>query len=147
MTAVVPLSLPQPERLAAVEVFLKANGPGFLGRSVAEDILATELSSPTDGQRVVVSGFRTVQEVEAIRRAFPCVVIGVESSLEVRLTRLTERGRNDHSGSQEAFIRLNGWEYSLGLGRLIYEADHILLNDGPLALLQAQLDTIARSHT
>ena len=141
MTAVVPLGLPQAERLKAIESFLTKNGRDYLGKCIVEDIQAHRgVANPL--QRIVISGFRTEEEVDAVRHLFPCLVVGIEASFEVRLSRLASRQRSDYSGSPGAFIRLSAWEYSLGLGRLIYHADRLLVNDRSLPWLYAQTDAL-----
>lgn len=80
---------------------------------------------------VLVDGIRSDREVAVFRSHFPDFsLIGLSSSFEARLHRLTERGRTDDAPDPAALRSRDERELSFGLGRALSLADHIIENEG-----------------
>jgi dephospho-CoA kinase len=82
---------------------------------------------------VVIDGIRGDAEVRRFRERFPgFILVGIVSSFEKRLSRLSARGRTDDLSHAEALRNRDRREEGFGLGRALAEADRILENNGPL---------------
>lgn len=93
----------------AAGAFLSANGADVVARKVVE-IIGME----TD-RNVVISGFRTVEELDVLKRAVPeARVVLTEASERTRFERHLARGRLDGDTSLEAFRRLERNKACLG---------------------------------
>ena len=66
-------------------------------------------------------------------------VVVVACSPEIQLQRLVARGRLDSSAAREMIAS------QLPLREKILRADHVVWNNGPVAVLEAQAETLARS--
>jgi dephospho-CoA kinase len=66
-------------------------------------------------------------------------VVVVACSPEIQLQRLVARGRLDASAAREMIAA------QLPLQEKISRADHVVWNNGPVAMLEAQAETLARS--
>ncbi len=93
---------------------------------------------------IVIDGARSEAEIEYFRQIFECViVVAVHSSPKVRFQRLVERGRPDDAFTWENFRERDSRELDVGLGRVIAQADMILVNDGePEDLKQRVLELL-----
>ena len=82
---------------------------------------------------VVIDGLRGDAEASIFRSHFPeFILIGIVSSFDNRLSRLSARGRSDDLSHAEDLRNRDTREETFGLGRALAEADRILENDGSL---------------
>ncbi len=80
---------------------------------------------------VLVDGIRSDREVAVFRAYFPDFsLIGLSSSFEARLHRLTGRGRPDDTQDPAALRSRDERELSFGLGQALSQADHTIENEG-----------------
>lgn len=143
MRADVPLELPPWERFRRIEALFASKGRDYVARYLIEHALARYCCQPCDRHLpIVVTGFRTVEEVACLRQQFHMRVIAVHAPIEMRYRWSTERTRADGLGSMEDFVRATAWEYGLGLARLIYEADSIVINSSSLDALQQAISEV-----
>lgn len=129
----VPLDLPLMDRLRTIDEFFRSNGPDY----VAKRMLTEALAGPS--QPLVITGCRQLVERDILAGRFRSVVIALHSSTRIRYERTMLRARRDLAPDYATFVRASAWEYSLGLGRLVYEADTIIENDRTLPDLHAEL--------
>jgi hypothetical protein len=119
----VPLGIPQAERIREIDDFFKRHGDAWIGHWLVDKV------RQSGAQRCAITGCRKTEEVRLLRTAFATRVVALICSFERRFMFATERSRSDAPVQRAAFAQLSGWEYSLGLGRLIYEADDFAFND------------------
>lgn len=82
---------------------------------------------------VVIDGIRGDAEVRRFRERFPgFLLVGIASSFERRLSRLTARGRSDDLSCAEDLRNRDRREEGFGLARALAEADRVLENNGSL---------------
>ena len=133
----VPLGLPLMDRLRAIDEFFRNQGPDY----IANRMLAEALAVPS--QSVVITGCRQPVERDILIGRFRTTVVALHSCTRTRYERTKLRARKDIAPDYATFIRASAWEYSLGLGRLVYEADSILENEGSLTEFHADLAHLA----
>lgn len=93
------------------------------------DLLLRELRAAFRTHPVAIVGVRQVPEIEVIRaELFPPSIIAVYAPAAIRFGRVGGRARPDAPASFDQFLKLTFWEYSLGLARIMYEADVLLEN-------------------
>ena len=86
-----------------------------------------------DAPLVIIDGLRGDAEARIFRSHFhDFILIGIVSSFEKRLSRLSARGRSDDLSRAEDLRNRDRREETFGLGRALAEADRILENDGSL---------------
>ena len=86
---------------------------------------------------VVIDGLRSEAEVKRFRSRFPgFILIGILSTFERRLSRLSARGRSDDLSRAEDLRNRDSREETFGLGRALAEADRILENNGSLGAFE-----------
>ncbi len=94
-----------------------------------------QVSSP----HIVIDGARSEAEISAFRRVIDHVkVIAVHASPKIRFARLQERGREDDTLTEEAFHERDARELDIGIGRVIAQADLVIINEGDLEELKAK---------
>jgi dephospho-CoA kinase len=82
---------------------------------------------------VLVDGIRGEAEVVFFRSRFPeFYVIGIDAPFNVRLERLSARGRSDDFVSEDELVRRDRREIGWGLGQALAHADHVLDNSDGL---------------
>jgi dephospho-CoA kinase len=82
---------------------------------------------------VLIDGIRGDAEVDRFRSRFSgFILIGVDAPFDVRLARLSARGREDDQLSRGELEERDRREISWGLGRALARADYLILNDGTL---------------
>jgi inosine/xanthosine triphosphate pyrophosphatase family protein/dephospho-CoA kinase len=122
------VGISDPEPFVAAKNTLESLGPDVVARKILE------LYSDQLDRGFVITGFRTIEEVEVIRTHFPYVrVILVEASERTRFQRLIERVRTPKVKSLEEFRNLDEQQWSFGLLRVAEEfADIRVVNEESL---------------
>ncbi|AAL63615.1 AAA family ATPase [Pyrobaculum aerophilum] len=88
------------------------------------------LKSVKPGEKVVIDGIRSIEEVEALEEFLGTVfLIYVVASRKVRYQRLTGRGRSDDPLSFSQFLLRDLRELRFGLADLLSRADYIIVNE------------------
>jgi len=109
-------------------------GPAVIADRCIEKI--SRLSSPY----VVIDGARSEEEINRFREAIGSVtVVAVHASPRTRFHRLLQRGRRDDASTWEAFLERDRRELNVGLGRVIAQADIMLVNEGDATELKRQV--------
>lgn len=90
---------------------------------------------------VVIDGLRSAAELAVFREALgeDFVLVRIECPWELRLQRITSRGRDDDTVSEEAFEARDRRELSWGLGEVLDAADRVIENTGTVEGLRAQV--------
>ena len=114
---------------------------------VARKIL--ELYGDQLAKGFVITGFRTIEEVEVIRNHFPHVrVVLVEASERTRFQRLIERVRTPKVKTLEEFRKLDEQQWSFGLLRVAEEfADIRVVNEESLEEYYRKIKVIITGTT
>jgi dephospho-CoA kinase len=82
------------------------------------------------GQRVIVDGVRSLDEVDEFRKRFPkLVLMAVHASPETRFTRLYSRRRSDDADDWQVFHERDMRELGVGLGNAIAMAEYVIVNE------------------
>jgi dephospho-CoA kinase len=82
---------------------------------------------------VVIDGIRGDSEVRRFRERFPgFILVGIVSSFEKRLSRLSARGRSDDLSRAEDLRNRDRREEGFGLAEALAGADRLLENNGSL---------------
>jgi dephospho-CoA kinase len=82
---------------------------------------------------VVIDGIRGDSEVKRFRERFPgFILVGIVSSFEKRLSRLSARGRSDDLSRAEDLRNRDRREEGFGLAEALAGADRLLENNGSL---------------
>jgi dephospho-CoA kinase len=86
-----------------------------------------------DAPLVVIDGIRGDAEVHRFRERFPgFILVGIVSSFEKRLSRLSARGRSDDLSRAGDLEKRDRREEGFGLERALAEADRVVENNGSL---------------
>lgn len=101
------------------------------------DAVARKLLDLVDGsniERLAVTGFRTIEELECMRGTFPeAKIVFIEASERTRYERRLKRSRTDEALSFEAFNTLDRSQWNFGLLRVAEElADIRITNESSL---------------
>lgn len=89
--------------------------------------------------KTLVDGCRSDAEITVFRHNFgDLTVLGVYASPGTRFERLARRGRGDDSLSMEEFYERDRRELKWGIGNAFALADYMIVNEGPVAELQAK---------
>lgn len=136
----VPLEVPLLERLQRIDQFFEEHGDD----AVAREILSRIESRDSRGTPIVVTGCRKPVERDVLRQAFRPRVLALHCSDRTRFARSQARVRADSPSDYETFLRASAWEYAIGLGRLVLEADALVANDQSLSHLRSSLERIVR---
>jgi inosine/xanthosine triphosphate pyrophosphatase family protein/dephospho-CoA kinase len=117
---------------------LEANGP----EAVAIKII--QLCSREKQRGLVISGFRTIEEVELMKQHYPdCKLIWVEATEKTRFARYLARARDVGVSSLQEFRELDAQQSSFGLLRVAEDfADIRLINEDSLETYDKQIDAI-----
>jgi dCMP deaminase len=105
------------------------------------------LSKVEDDKHYIIDSIRNPAEVEAFRAAKHFKLIRVEAPPEVRFQRILSRQRESDPRTYDEFIALEnreaeGDDTSQNLVKVELMADETLINDGPIAKLYTQIDTL-----
>jgi dephospho-CoA kinase len=89
---------------------------------------------------VIIDGARSEAEISTFKEAIEKVkVVAVHASPQIRFERLQKRGREDDALTLEILHERDARELDIGLGRVIAQADVIILNEGDLEELKAKI--------
>jgi dephospho-CoA kinase/inosine/xanthosine triphosphate pyrophosphatase family protein len=132
------LQSPRTEREFAEQI-LTEYGPDAVARKLLD------LMEGSNIERLAVTGFRTIEELECMRGHFPeARVVFVDASERTRYERRLKRARTDESLSFEEFNKLDRDQWSLGLLRVAEElADIKIQNEGSLDEYNARIAAVA----
>jgi len=120
------------------QAVLESRGYDAVARRIVQDML-------NDWDKdIVISGFRTFEELEVIKAKWPDAgVILVEAAERTRFERHVKRRRNSDAGDRRAFRDGDRQQWVFGLLRVAEEfADVRIRNEGTLAEYHAQVDFI-----
>lgn len=97
---------------------------------------------------VVIDGVRSTAEVDTFRRELGAdfVLIALHASPATRLSRLLARHRADDVRDDREFSARDERELGWGLGRAIALADIMVVNEGDLARLEADVERVLRAR-
>jgi dephospho-CoA kinase/inosine/xanthosine triphosphate pyrophosphatase family protein len=114
--------------------------------AVARKLL--DLIDGTDIDRLAVTGFRTIEELECMRGHFPeAKVVFVDASERTRYERRLKRARADEALSFEDFNELDRSQWSFGLLRVAEElADVRVMNEGSLDDYYSRISAITTDN-
>ncbi len=115
-----------PQSLGQIMIELRDQyGPAVVAERCIEKL--QQVSNP----HIVIDGARSEAEVSAFKRVIDYVkVIAVHASPKIRFARLQERGREDDALTEEAFHERDARELDIGIGRVIAQADLVIVNEG-----------------
>jgi adenylate kinase family enzyme len=127
-----------PTPFIAAKNALESMGPDVVARQIIE-LYGNQL----DGG-FVITGFRTIEEVELVRNHFPHVrVVLVEASERTRFQRMIERVRTPQIRTLEEFRKLDKQQRSFGLLRVAEEFANVrIVNEGSLDDYHRGIDAI-----
>jgi dephospho-CoA kinase len=92
---------------------------------------------------VVVDGIRGDSEVKAFREHFRgFILVGIDSPFDLRLSRVTGRGRPDDTHTRDTLLARDARENKWGLSRALAEADYRLNNDDTLLEFARQVKVL-----
>jgi dephospho-CoA kinase len=125
-------------QIALALALRKAFGNGILAYVLQKDI---EREQPT---LAVVDGIRYPEEHESFSSIKTFKLVGVTARSSLRYRRTRERGEKAHETtlSQEAFLALEARETEAHLEELMKRTDATIDNNGTLADLTQQVDTL-----
>ncbi len=128
----------RPALIAVGNELRAAEGPG---------VLATRVQNLMQTDRVALVSVRNPSEVEALRALPRFVLLGVEAPVEVRFERESKRARESAPASLAEFKQLEQRENTKDpnaqqLDRTMDLADHVLVNDGSLALFEERITSL-----
>ena len=96
-----------------------------------------------DSNIIIIDGLRNFEEVEFFKKNLESFkIIAVNTSSETRYKRLLARKREDDSLDIELLKERDKKEISVGIGRVIEIADHIIDNEGTVEQLQKEFKKI-----
>ena len=132
----VRISEVEPFRMA--KALLDSHGPDVVARHLVES------RGPALGGKLVISGFRTVEEVMHLRRhCSGCLVVFVEAGERTRFDRHLARGRVESVPTLAEFREQDGKQVLFGLlGRGKDVADYVVENEGSFDQLYLRIDGI-----
>jgi inosine/xanthosine triphosphate pyrophosphatase family protein/dephospho-CoA kinase len=121
--------------------FLRQNGPDIIARKILQ------LYSLRFDKGAVITGFRTIEELELIKDKYPgAKVVFVNASERTRFGRHLARGRTRDCGDIAEFRELDEEQASFGLLRVAeYLADIRIVNEGTLESYHRQVDSLMTS--
>lgn len=118
--------------------YLIRNGPDIVARKIAQ------IYSGKFDKGVVLTGFRTIEEVEFMTDHFPQGrVVLVDATERTRFERHLARGRSPHCSTIDEFRKLDEQQASFGLLRVV---DHVattrITNEGSMTDFNTQIDAL-----
>ena len=135
--------LPQsPESLGKIMMDLRKDfGPAVVAQRMLRKLKSLK------GPNVVIDGARSEFEIAVFRQAIDAVtVVAVHASLNLRFQRLVQRRRADDALTWEVFSKRDARELDIGLGRVIAQADVMLVNEGEPEELKNQILQIFKDY-
>ena len=131
---------PTPENLGTLMLNLRAaDGPSAVAkRCIPKLKKATE-------KLVGVDGIRSLQEVNEFKNHFPnFVLVAIHTSPKTRYQRLFRRRRSDDPHDWETFMERDQRELGVGMGDVIANADHMIVNEGTFTQLNTRIKKILK---
>ncbi len=127
-----------PTPLYLAKELLHEKGPDIIARHIV-GIYGQDLS---DG--AIITGFRTIEEVQYIRTQFPsCKVVFIDSSERTRFERHLHRGRIDNIKTLNDFKEHDRQQWRFGLLPVAQDlADVKIENEGMIEDFNAQIDAL-----
>jgi len=126
---------PTPENLGKIMLELREKE----GNNVIAKRCVSKIEKAKE-QKVIVDGVRSLSEVEEFKKHFPkFTLIAVHASPETRFKRLYHRGRSDDPKNFEVFHERDMRELSVGLGKAIAMAEHIIINEEKLETVKEKI--------
>ncbi len=127
-----------PQTIGKVMIELRQQlGPAIIAQRVIE-----KLGNETESN-VVIDGARSEIEVETFQEAIDQVqVVAVHAAPHIRFERLRLRGREDDAFTQDVFHDRDNRELNVGLGRIIAQADIMIVNEGEFEELKTKVHRI-----
>lgn len=103
----------------------RTHGPGVWAKRTLDRV-------DTDAKLVVIDGLRSLAELKVFKAALgdDFVLVHIHCPPDLRLARVTERGREDDTSTKEAFEARDERELSWGLAEVLEEADVVISNHG-----------------
>ncbi|MFW9830870.1 MAG: AAA family ATPase [Candidatus Thorarchaeota archaeon] len=137
------LKLPHtPQSLAQVMLDLRNQ----FGPSVVADRCIAKFSDMTV-LNLIIDGVRSEAELTAFKQAIEQVtVVAVHASPKMRFTRLQNRRRADDALTLALFHERDARELDVGLGRVIAQADIMIVNEGDFNQIQTQVRNILKAE-
>ena len=131
---------PTPENLGKVMLQLReSEGPAAVAKRCIPKL------NKTTEEIVGVDGIRSLHEVEEFKKHFPnFILIAIHASPITRYQRLFRRRRSDDPKSWETFKKRDMRELGVGMGAVIADADHMIVNEGSLAQFKKQLRQVIK---
>ncbi|MFX1319433.1 MAG: AAA family ATPase [Promethearchaeota archaeon] len=124
-----------PQTLGQIMIELREQfGPAVIAQRVIDKL------EDVAGPSVVIDGARSEAEVQAFKEAVNHVlVVAVHAAPQIRFERLRQRGRKDDSLTEALLRERDSRELDIGLGRLIAQADIMIVNEGEYEELQTKI--------
>lgn len=115
-----------------------------LRRRYGADILARRALKKVKG-RTVIDSIRNSSEVAFLRRRADFILVAVDAPVELRYTRVLERGREESASTLEEFIakeneEMTGDRDGQQLRRCLDLADVTIINDGTIDALHRRIE-------
>jgi dephospho-CoA kinase len=90
------------------------------------------------GDTVLIDGIRGDAEIEVFKAALKgdFILVGIQSSKEVRFERIKKRARHDAPVSWEEFRERDQREIGWGIENAMAQSEHIIVNEGTLEEFQ-----------
>lgn len=107
------------------------------GYGVVAKRLIPKISS-SSSRVVVVEGVRNIEEVNELKKLYDVKIVAIQASPTVRFRRLVARGRSDDPRSWDDFQAREKREVKVGIGRVIDQADLVLVNEGTVEELKTK---------
>lgn len=120
------------------------HGPGIIARRTIERV--NDLRE--QHEVILVDGVRSDSEVAKFKQAFEdFVLVSIEVPFELRLERLSDRGRDATDTTAEALESRDQREREFGMDEAMEQADIRITNTGTLEDFQNQIREILNTHT
>jgi dephospho-CoA kinase len=93
------------------------------------------------GDFILIDGIRGDDEIHVFRSALKAdfILVGIQSSKEVRFERTKKRARSDAPVSWEDFCERENREISWGIENAMAQCEHIIVNEGTLEEFQDKI--------
>lgn len=127
-----------PDAYYRAKALLQEKGPDIVAREIVGSY-GDDLAN-----RAIITGFRTIEEIQYIRGQFPgCKVIQVDASERTRFERHLRRGRTNAISTLAEFTEHDRQQSQFGLLSVAAElADVRITNEGTMKEFHAQIDTV-----
>jgi dephospho-CoA kinase len=124
-----------PRTLGRIMIELREKfGPAIIAKRIVDKF------SNVAGKNIVIDGARSEAEIKVFQDAVNHVlVVAVHASPQIRFQRLSQRGREDDSLTRETFRQRDTRELDVGLGRIIAQADIMIVNEGKYNELKSRV--------